>query len=84
MVFNATFNKFPAISWRSVISVEETTENRRPVVNQWQTLPHNIESSTPDREPDVSLEFQFKYIKPIFKWMLYPCLHPVNHLSTQA
>jgi hypothetical protein len=30
MVFNATFNNISAISWRSVLLVEETEENRRP------------------------------------------------------
>ena len=29
MVFNATFNNISAISWQSVLLVEETGENRR-------------------------------------------------------
>jgi len=36
MVFNATFNNISAISWRSVLLVEETRvpgENRRPVAS---------------------------------------------------
>jgi hypothetical protein len=33
MVFNATFNNISAISWRSVILVEETGENHRPAVS---------------------------------------------------
>jgi hypothetical protein len=36
MVFNTTFNKISAISWQSVLLVEETTvpgENYRPVAN---------------------------------------------------
>jgi len=36
MVFNATFNNFSVISWRSVLLVEETRvagENHRPVAN---------------------------------------------------
>jgi hypothetical protein len=35
-VFNATFNNVSAISWRSVLLVEETSvpgENRRPVAS---------------------------------------------------
>ena len=36
MVFNATFNNISAISWRSVLFMEETggpVENHRPVAN---------------------------------------------------
>jgi hypothetical protein len=31
-VFNATFNYISVISWRSVLLVEETRENHRPVL----------------------------------------------------
>jgi hypothetical protein len=31
MVFNTTFNNILVISWRSVLLVEETGENRRPI-----------------------------------------------------
>jgi hypothetical protein len=31
MVLNATFNNISAISWQSVLLVEETGENHRPV-----------------------------------------------------
>ena len=44
MVFNATFNTISAISWRSVLLVEETegpAENHRPFASHWQTLSHN-------------------------------------------
>ena len=50
MVFNATFNSISAISWRSVLLVEETGvpgENHRSVASHWQTLSHNVVSSTP-------------------------------------
>jgi hypothetical protein len=33
MVFNVTFNKISFISWRSVLLMEETGENHRPVAN---------------------------------------------------
>ena len=33
MVFNAGFNNVSVISWRSVLLVEETGENHRPVAN---------------------------------------------------
>ena len=50
VVFNATFNKISAFLWRSVLLVEETgvlRENHRPAVSYWQTLSHNVLSSTP-------------------------------------
>ena len=49
MVFNATLNNMSAISWRLALLVEETGvpgENHRPVVGHWQTLWHNVVSST--------------------------------------
>jgi hypothetical protein len=49
MVFNATFNNIRVIFWQSVLLVEEIGvpgENHRPVASHWQTLPHNVVSST--------------------------------------
>ena len=49
MVFNASFNNISVISWQSVLLVQETGvngENHRPVVSYWQTLSHNVVSST--------------------------------------
>jgi hypothetical protein len=48
MVFNATFNNISAISWRSVLFVEETGvpgENHWPAASYWKTLSHNVLSS---------------------------------------
>jgi hypothetical protein len=45
LVFNATFNNITAISWWSVLLMEETRvprENHRPVASPWQTLSHNV------------------------------------------
>ena len=50
MVFNATFNNISVISWRSVLLVEETGENQQPIVSHYQTLSHNIVSSTSRHE----------------------------------
>jgi hypothetical protein len=50
IVFNAAFNNISAISWRSVLLVEETEvpgENHQPVASHWQTISHNVVSSTP-------------------------------------
>jgi len=49
-VFNATFNNISSISLRSVLLMGENGvpgENHRPVANHWQTLLHNVVSSTP-------------------------------------
>jgi len=49
-MFNATFNNISAISLRQVLLVEETRvpgENHRPAASHWQTLSHNVVSSTP-------------------------------------
>ena len=49
MVLNATFNNISVISRRSDLLVEETSvpnENHRPAASHWQTLSHNVVSST--------------------------------------
>jgi len=61
MVLNATFNNISAISWQSVLFVEETGvpgENHRYVASHWQTLSHNIVSSTPHHERDSNSHFK--------------------------
>jgi len=53
MVFNATFNNISVILWQSVLLVGETGvhgENHWPVASQWQTVSHNVVSSTPRHE----------------------------------
>ena len=52
MEFNATFNNISVISLRSVLLVEETWKNHWPVASHWQTLSHNVVSSTPRHERD--------------------------------
>jgi len=57
MVFNATLNNISAISWRSVLMVEETRvpgENHRPVASHWQTLSYNVVCSTPRLIPNYN------------------------------
>ena len=57
-MFNATFNNISAISWLSVLLMEETGgtgENHRPVTSHEQTLPNNVISSTPCHERDSLL-----------------------------
>jgi len=54
-MYNATFINISAISWWSVLLVEETRlhrENNRPAVSHWQTLSHNVVSSTPHHKQD--------------------------------
>ena len=48
VVFNATFTNISVISWRSVLSMDETGvpgENHRPATGHWQTISHNIVSA---------------------------------------
>jgi hypothetical protein len=50
MVLNAIINNISVISWRSVLSMEETGvpgENHRPAASHLQTLSHNVVSSIP-------------------------------------
>ena len=47
---NATFNNISVILWRLVLLMEKTRvpgENHGPVANRWQSLSHNVVSSTP-------------------------------------
>jgi hypothetical protein len=49
MLFNTTFNNISVILWRSVLLVEETgvpRENHWLATSHWQTLSHNMVSST--------------------------------------
>jgi len=46
MAFNVSFNNISVISWQSVLLVEGTRENHQPVASHWQTLSHNVVSST--------------------------------------
>jgi len=64
MVFNATFKNFSAISRWSVLLVEETGvpgENHRPVTNHWQTLSHNVVSTTPRHERDSNSQLPYDH-----------------------
>ena len=59
MVFNTPFNNISAISWRSVLSVEEIWvlgEIHRPVASHWRTSSHNVVSSTPGHERDSNIQ----------------------------
>ena len=50
VVLNAIFNNISVITWLSFFLVEETrvpVENHRPATIHWQTLSHNVASSTP-------------------------------------
>jgi hypothetical protein len=61
-VLSATFNNISAISWRSVLLVEETGrpgENHRSVASHWQTLSHNVEHV-------------------LFYYYCFDCLRPVS------
>jgi len=56
MAFNATFDNISAISWQSVLLMEETRvpgENYRFLTSHWQTWSHNVVSNTPHHERDL-------------------------------
>ena len=61
MVFNAIFNDISAISWRSILLVEETRiceENHRSATSHYcQTLSHSVVSSKPQYERDLNSHF---------------------------
>ena len=59
MVLNTIFNNISIISWRSVVLVEVNGvpgEIHRPVGSHWQTLSHNVVSSTPRHEQDSNTQ----------------------------
>ena len=61
MMFNTTFNNISAISWRSVLLMEETRvprENHWSVTSQWQSLSHNVVSSSPRHQRDLNSQHQ--------------------------
>ena len=47
MVFSTTFKNISVISWQSVLLLEESGGNHRPVPSHCQTWSHNVVSSTP-------------------------------------
>jgi len=56
MVFKAIFNNILAISWLSVLLVEETGvrgENHRPAASHWHILSHNMVSCMPRHYRDI-------------------------------
>ena len=73
MVFTATFNNISVIPWWSVLLVEETRGHRekpRPVVSHWQTLSHNVLSSTPHHGFGVLLYDCIDEVKIDFKILI--------------
>ena len=64
LVFNTAFNNISVISWHSLLLVQETEvlgENHWPVASHWQTLSHNVISSTPRH--DGPLDFSQNFTK---------------------
>jgi hypothetical protein len=60
--FNLTFNNISVISWRLVLLLEETRvpgKNHWPVASHWQTLSHNVVSSTPGDKQGSNSQLQF-------------------------
>ena len=81
MMFNATFNNIPAISWRLFLLVEETGVPG-PAASCWQTLSHNIVVSKPRHTNMITsgaamivcfiLPYITLYRKHSIKWNCFP------------
>jgi hypothetical protein len=71
MVPNTTFNNISVISWRSVLLMKK---KHWPVASCWQTLSHNVVSSTPRHERDSNSQLNLNLIISCFIWKyLYVC-----------
>ena len=59
IVFNATFNNISAISWRSVLLVEETgvPEKATDLPQVTDKLSHNVVLSTPHHERGSTIKY---------------------------
>ena len=58
MVFNATFNNISVILWWTVLLVEESGvpgEKNQSAARHWQSLSHDVVSSTSRHEQDLNL-----------------------------
>ena len=64
IVFNATFNNISVILWKSVLLVEPG-ENYRPDASHWQTLSHNVVSST---LWCIHYYYHTSYFSPSWSW----------------
>ena len=71
MVFNAIFNNISVILWQSIL-VEETGElgeNHRSAASNWQTLSHNVVSSTPSPKQDLNINGARWLISTTVPWL---------------
>ena len=71
LVFSATFNNISVISWRTILICwgnRSTLENHLPVASHWQTLSHNVVSSTPlhVREWNSQRQWWYALIAQVF------------------
>jgi len=79
VVFNDTFNNILAMSWWSVLLVEETEilgENHQPTSSHWQTLSQNVVSSTPGMS-----EIRTHNVSGYGYWIAYVVVNPTNTRS---
>jgi hypothetical protein len=73
MVLNTTFYNISVMSWWSVLLMEETGENHRPVASHWQTLSHNVVLNAPrgpylPSNPFSSGHTRKSSLSPSFPW----------------
>ena len=65
MVFNTTFNNISVISSLSILLVKVTRvpgENHWPATSCWQTLSHNIVSSTPHHKRNSNFQHSWRQV----------------------
>ena len=75
MRFNASFDNFSVISWRSVLLVEETGvpgDNHRPAISHWPTLSYNVRGGSRDSADGGGAQLWSPQSPPwIRHWMLF-------------
>jgi hypothetical protein len=82
----ATFNNISVISWRSILLVDETGvpgENHRPVASHWQTLSHNILTSTPRNHQVWLKKICISICAYLFSWK-HACQEICEHIKYPA
>ena len=89
LMFNTTFNTISVISWRSVLLVDETGEprdNHRPATSHWQTLSHNVVSSTPrlSRIRTHNISARIKLTTLVLVWTNYKGRCKFNYHTNTA
>ena len=71
LVFNAIFNNILVLSWQTILLLEETGENHRPVTSHWQTLSYNVVWSIPRHERGFKQLIKLIKFSVMFVYIVY-------------